>query len=110
MLATAVRRSRRWTGPKLRSALQRTRGFRGVTGETTVLPMSGNRADPPVVILDVSPAGRYVVDPAWASFAGYLYHPSTPVGRGTAGRASGAARAVQRAALRARSGTRAAPR
>jgi branched-chain amino acid transport system substrate-binding protein len=72
MLAAAVRRSRRWMGPKLRGALQRTHGFRGVTGETTVLPTSGNRADPPVVILDVNPAGRYVVDPGWASFAGYL--------------------------------------
>jgi ABC-type branched-subunit amino acid transport system substrate-binding protein len=72
MLAAAVRRSRRWTGPKLRSALQHTRGFHGVTGETTVLPASGNRADPPVVILDVNPAGRYVVNRAWANFAGYF--------------------------------------
>jgi branched-chain amino acid transport system substrate-binding protein len=72
MLAAAVRRSRRWTGPKLRGALQHTRGFRGVTGETTVLPSSGNRADPPVVVLDVNRAGRYVVDRAWASFAGYF--------------------------------------
>jgi branched-chain amino acid transport system substrate-binding protein len=71
MLAAAVRRSHRWTGPRLRSVLQHTRGFRGVTGETTVLPASGNRADPPVVILDVNAAGRYVVDSAWASFAGY---------------------------------------
>ncbi|MEA2224821.1 MAG: branched-chain amino acid transport system substrate-binding protein [Solirubrobacteraceae bacterium] len=72
MLAAAVRRSRRWTGPKLRNALAHTRGFRGVTGETTVQPASGNRADPPVVILDINPAGRYVVNAAWASFAGYL--------------------------------------
>jgi branched-chain amino acid transport system substrate-binding protein len=71
MLAAAVKRSRRWTGPKLRSALQHTRGFRGVTGKTTVLPASGNRADPPVVILDVNHAGRYVIDHAWAGFAGF---------------------------------------
>src|SRR6185437_223363 len=72
MLAAAVRRSHRWKGSKLRNVLQHTRGFRGVTGETTVLPASGNRADPPVVILDINPAGRYVVDHAWASFAGYF--------------------------------------
>jgi hypothetical protein len=42
-----------------------------VTGTTTILPSSGNRANPPVVILDVSAGGRYTVNRTWASFAGY---------------------------------------
>jgi hypothetical protein len=42
-----------------------------VTGTTTILPASGNRAKPPVVILDIDAAGQYTVDSAWAAFAGY---------------------------------------
>jgi ABC-type branched-subunit amino acid transport system substrate-binding protein len=71
MLVAAVERTHRWTGPRLQGALRHTRGFRGVTGTTTILPASGNRANPPVVILDIGAAGQYKVDPAWASFAGY---------------------------------------
>jgi branched-chain amino acid transport system substrate-binding protein len=71
MLAAAVRRTHSWSGAKLRTALLHTRDFRGVTGTTTILSPSGNRAKPPVVILDINKAGRYVVDPTWASFAGY---------------------------------------
>jgi branched-chain amino acid transport system substrate-binding protein len=72
MLAVAVGQTRRWTGPELLGALRHTRGFRGVTGVTTILPASGNRADPPVVILGIDARGRYMVDRAWATFAGYL--------------------------------------
>jgi branched-chain amino acid transport system substrate-binding protein len=72
MLVAAVEHTHRWTGPKLLGALRNTRGFRGVTGTTTILPASGNRANPPVVILDVDAAGRYMIDSAWASFAGYV--------------------------------------
>jgi ABC-type branched-subunit amino acid transport system substrate-binding protein len=72
MLAAAARHTRRWAGPKLREALLHTRGFRGVTGATTILPASGNRAKPPVVILNINAAGQYLVDSAWASFASYL--------------------------------------
>ena len=71
MLAAAVQRAHRWAGPRLRSALAHTRGFRGVTGTTTILPASGNRVKPPVVILDINAAGQYTVDFAWAAFAGY---------------------------------------
>jgi ABC-type branched-subunit amino acid transport system substrate-binding protein len=71
MLVAAVERTHRWSGPKLLGALLHTRGFRGVTGTTTILPSSGNRANPPVVILDVDAAGRYTVNRTWASFAGY---------------------------------------
>jgi branched-chain amino acid transport system substrate-binding protein len=71
MLAAAVEHANRWAGPKLRNALLHTRGFRGVTGTTTILPASGNRANPPVVILDIDAAGQYTVDSAWATFAGY---------------------------------------
>jgi len=72
MLVAAVERTHRWSGPELRNALLHTRGFRGVTGTTTILPVSGNRAKPPVVILDIDAAGQYTVDSAWATFAGYL--------------------------------------
>jgi branched-chain amino acid transport system substrate-binding protein len=72
MLAAAVERTHRWAGAKLRGALRHTSGFRGVTGTTTILPASGDRAAPPVVILDIDAAGHYTVDAAWASFAGYL--------------------------------------
>jgi branched-chain amino acid transport system substrate-binding protein len=71
MLAAAVRHTRRWRGPKLQAALLHTRGFRGVTGTTTIQPATGNRAKPPVVILDINAAGGYVVNSAWAAFAGY---------------------------------------
>jgi branched-chain amino acid transport system substrate-binding protein len=71
MLAAAVQRTHRWSGPRLLDALRHTRGFRGVTGTTTILPSSGNRAKPPVVILDLNAAGNYTVDSAWAGFAGY---------------------------------------
>jgi branched-chain amino acid transport system substrate-binding protein len=71
MLAAAVERTHRWAGPKLLGALQHTRAFRGVTGTTTILPASGNRAKPPVVILDIGASGQYTVDSAWAGFAGY---------------------------------------
>jgi branched-chain amino acid transport system substrate-binding protein len=71
MLVAAAQRTHRWSGPKLVGALLHTRGFRGVTGTTTILPSSGNRANPPVVILDVSAGGRYTVNRTWASFAGY---------------------------------------
>jgi len=72
MLAAAVERTHRWAGPRLLGALLHTRGFRGVTGTTTILPASGDRAKPPVVILDIDAAGRYTIDSAWASFAGYF--------------------------------------
>jgi ABC-type branched-subunit amino acid transport system substrate-binding protein len=72
LLAAAVEHAHRWKGPRLLGALSHTRGFRCVTGTTTILPASGNRAKPPVVILDIDAAGHYTVDSAWASFAGYL--------------------------------------
>jgi branched-chain amino acid transport system substrate-binding protein len=71
MLAAAVRRVHRWAGARLTSALSHTRGFRGVTGTTTILSPSGDRAKPPVVILDGNAAGRYTINRAWASFARY---------------------------------------
>jgi branched-chain amino acid transport system substrate-binding protein len=71
MLVTAVERTHRFSGPRLLGALAHTRGFRGVTGTTTIVPSSGNRSNPPVVILDVGAGGRYTVNRAWARFAGY---------------------------------------
>jgi ABC-type branched-subunit amino acid transport system substrate-binding protein len=71
MLAAAAKRTHQLSGPKLRRALQHTRGFLGVTGTITIEPKTGNRAKPPVVILDINSAGHYTIDPAWAAFAGY---------------------------------------
>jgi ABC-type branched-subunit amino acid transport system substrate-binding protein len=63
--------ARMLAAPKLRHALLHTRAFRGVTGTTTIAAPSGNRVDPPVVILDIDAAGQYTIDPAWATFARY---------------------------------------
>jgi hypothetical protein len=52
-----------------------------VTGTTTILPASGNRAKPPMVILDIDAAGPYTVDSAWAAFAGYRRSPSAIANR-----------------------------
>jgi ABC-type branched-subunit amino acid transport system substrate-binding protein len=71
MLAAAVKRTHQLAGSKLRNTLRHTRGFRGVTGTITIEPRTGNRAKPPVVILDINSAGYYSIDPAWAAFAGY---------------------------------------
>lgn len=71
MLAATVERTHSWARAKLRKALLHTRGFRGVTGTTTILRPTGNRANPPVVILDINSAGKYTIDRTWASFAGY---------------------------------------
>jgi ABC-type branched-subunit amino acid transport system substrate-binding protein len=71
MLAAAAKRTHRLSGPKLRHTLQHTRGFKGVTGTITIEPKTGNRAKPPVVILDINTAGHYTIDPSWAAYAGY---------------------------------------
>jgi branched-chain amino acid transport system substrate-binding protein len=60
-----------WRGPQVRKDLAQTSSFPGVTGSITIEPGSGNRVNPPVVILDIDAAGQYVVDPTWAADAGY---------------------------------------
>ena len=63
-------------GQQLRSALSHASGFSGATGTITIEPGSGNRRNPPVVILDIDSSGQYVIDPTWAQATGYQV-PST---------------------------------
>jgi branched-chain amino acid transport system substrate-binding protein len=58
-------------GQGLRSALSHASDFSGATGTITVEPGSGNRRNPPVVILDIDSSGQYVIDPTWAQATGY---------------------------------------
>jgi ABC-type branched-subunit amino acid transport system substrate-binding protein len=69
--AAAAAKSHQDYGSSIRSALSHTSGFNGVTGVTTVQPSTGNRENPPVVILQISLTGKYSVDPAWAAATGY---------------------------------------
>ena len=70
VLAQSAARSGTWAGSVVDARLVGTKGFVGVTGSITFQPHSGNRVDPPVVILDISPSGDYQVDPAWQASAG----------------------------------------
>lgn len=78
ILASAMISSHQVEGPAVRSALADTTGFAGVTGTTTVLKPSGNRQDPPVVVLDIGTDGQYAVDPSWAAATGYSTSAGSP--------------------------------
>jgi branched-chain amino acid transport system substrate-binding protein len=71
LLFEAVRRAGSWDAPQVRSELSRTKDYQGITGSITIDPATGNREQVPVVLLDVNEAGRYVIDPKWAAFAGF---------------------------------------
>ena len=71
LLVDAVRRAGGWDEAKVRQELTDTRDYMGITGSITIDPKTGNRVNVPVVILRLEPDGRYVVDPKWASFAGF---------------------------------------
>jgi ABC-type branched-subunit amino acid transport system substrate-binding protein len=45
--------------------------YQGITGTITIQPSSGNRANPPVVILAITSTSQYVVDRARADTSGY---------------------------------------
>ena len=51
--------------------LSATRHFTGLTGTIEIDPRTGNRVDVPIVVLNVSPQGDFIVDSAWAQFAGF---------------------------------------
>ena len=65
------RRPGAWDAAKVRRELSDTRDYTGITGSITIDPKTGNRVNVPVVILKLEPNGTYVVDPKWASFAGF---------------------------------------
>jgi branched-chain amino acid transport system substrate-binding protein len=71
LYAAEAKSSGQVKGQQLRSALSHASDFSGATGTITIEPGSGNRRNPPVVILDIDSSGQYVIDPTWAQSAGY---------------------------------------
>ena len=79
MLAQAVRTSGGWNESAVQSRLDHTSNFQGTTGSITIEPPTGNRANSPVVILNIDAAGNYLINPAWAQAAGFpLPPPAAP--------------------------------
>lgn len=71
LLIDAIRRAGGWDAGEVRRALTDTRDYAGITGSITIDPKTGNRVNVPVVILKLKSDSTYVVDPRWASFAGF---------------------------------------
>lgn len=71
LLFDAVKKVGSWDAAKVSAQLDKTRDYAGLTGSITIEPDTGNRADIPVVILDVDKNGGYAIDPAWADYAGF---------------------------------------
>jgi branched-chain amino acid transport system substrate-binding protein len=71
LLAAAARASGTWQGATLTGRLDRTSGYQGVTGTISIEPGTGNRVNPPVVVLDISASGSYGIDATWAALAHY---------------------------------------
>lgn len=69
--AAAAVKAHQGYGSAIRTALSRTAGFHGVTGVITFQKSTGNRVNPPVVILQISSSGQYSIGPAWAAVSGY---------------------------------------
>jgi branched-chain amino acid transport system substrate-binding protein len=70
-IARAARRAGSWAHAPVRKELARTNDRDGMTGPVRVERPSGNRVDPPVVVLQISPDGTYRIDPEWAALAQY---------------------------------------
>jgi branched-chain amino acid transport system substrate-binding protein len=70
-LARAARRAGSWDHAPVRKELARTDDRDGMTGHVRVVRPSGNRVDPPIVVLRISADGTYRVDPDWAALAHY---------------------------------------
>jgi branched-chain amino acid transport system substrate-binding protein len=71
MLAQAERDAGGWHEQAVRSRLAQTANYPGITGTITIEPKTGNRANSPVVILDINAAGNYLINPTWAQLAGF---------------------------------------
>jgi ABC-type branched-subunit amino acid transport system substrate-binding protein len=78
LLAQAVREAGGWKEAAVHSNLDHTTNYPGITGTITIQPQTGNRANSPVVILNVDSAGNYVINPAWAQTAGYPLPAAPP--------------------------------
>ncbi len=66
LIAGAVHAAEGWTQPAVVGALGLTGGTAGITGAINIQPVTGDRVDVPVVILDVDAAGDYTIDRQWA--------------------------------------------
>ena len=77
LLAQAAMKAGSWTNAPVAAQLAKITGYQGVTGSITIEPVTGNRVNPPVVILGITGNGVYGVNAAWAAFAGYK-GPFTP--------------------------------
>ncbi len=71
LIADAVHAAEGWTQPAVVGALGLTAGTAGITGAMNIQPVTGNRTNAPVVILDVSAAGTYTIDRLWARDVGF---------------------------------------
>ena len=71
LLFDAVRRAGTWNREAVTRELSATRHFTGLTGTIEIDPRTGNRVDVPIVVLNVSPQGDFIIDSAWAQFAGF---------------------------------------
>ncbi len=77
MLAQAVRAAGGWNEAAVQSRLDHTTNYQGITGTITIEPPTGNRANSPVVILDIDAAGNYLINPAWARATGFPLPPTS---------------------------------
>jgi branched-chain amino acid transport system substrate-binding protein len=75
LLVHAVQQAGTWDPSRVKEALDHTVAYSGVTGDITIDPTTGNRLNAPVVILTVSRAGTYQVDPAWALYGTLVKAP-----------------------------------
>jgi ABC-type branched-subunit amino acid transport system substrate-binding protein len=71
MLAQAVKAAGGWNEANVQSRLDHTTNYQGITGTITIEPQTGNRANSPIVILDIDAAGNYLINPAWAQATGF---------------------------------------
>jgi branched-chain amino acid transport system substrate-binding protein len=71
LLAQAAKSAGSWNEAAIQSRLSQTSNYQGITGTITIQPQTGNRANSPVVILNIDSAGNYVINPAWAQAAGF---------------------------------------
>jgi branched-chain amino acid transport system substrate-binding protein len=78
ILAQAVKDAGGWNQAAVQSKLAHTSAYPGITGTITIQPKTGNRANTPVVMLDIDAAGNYLVDPAWAQAADFPLTSTVP--------------------------------
>jgi ABC-type branched-subunit amino acid transport system substrate-binding protein len=71
LLLDAIERVGSLDRAKVEQEIAGTQAWQGITGPVTIDPQTGNRSDVPVVVLDVTPEGSFVINPEWASFAGF---------------------------------------